>query len=143
MSDEMRVDQWSISVAVDGSPIPGVWDKMTGGEMDSEETKYKPGGMQALVSLGGSQTPGNVVVSRVYQFSRDNDLCKALMNKAGRVNATVTKSPMDRDGHVYQNAAAALVYTGVLKRVTPPEPDSVGTGEARVEIEISTGGLIG
>lgn len=139
----MRVDQWSLSVSVDGfGPLPGVFDKMTGGEMDSEETKYKPGAMGASLSLGGPQTPGNVVISRLFDYTRDNALCKRLMQKAGRVNMSITKSPMSPDGSVYQDSGASIIYTGLMKRVTPPEVDSEGSGAAMLEIEMSTSGTI-
>jgi hypothetical protein len=48
-----RLDQYNVTVSLDGTPL-GTFDKMTGGEIDSEETKYKPGGMAPQVSLGGS-----------------------------------------------------------------------------------------
>lgn len=139
----MRVDNWGIQVSVDGfGVLPGVFDKMTGGEFDSEETKYKPGGMGASISLGGSVTPGNCIVSRFYDYQRDNALCKRLLAVVGKVQMSITKSPMDPDGNYYQDAGASLVYTGTLKRVTPPEPDSEGTGAAMLEIEMSTAGLV-
>jgi hypothetical protein len=139
----MRVDNWGITVTIDGFGNIGVFDKMTGGDIDSEETKYKPGGMGASISLGGSQTPGNCIVSRFYDYSRDNALCKHLLGVVGKVQMSITKSPMDPDGNYYQDAGASLVYTGTLKRVTPPEPDSEGTGAAMLEIEMSTAGVVG
>lgn len=139
----MRVDNWSITVSVDGfGVLPGVFDKQTGGEVDSEETKYKPGGMGPSIALGGSVTVGNVVVSRFYDYQRDNALCKHLMGVAGKAQMSVTKSPMDPDGNVYSDPGSALVYTGILKRVTPPEPDSEGTGAAMLELEMSSAGLV-
>lgn len=139
----MRVDNWNLTVTVDGfGLLPGVFDKMTGGEIDSEETKYKPGGMGPSISLGGSTTPGNCVISRFYDYSRDNALCKQLMNVVGKVQMSITKSPMDPDGNIYPDPGSAIVYTGTLKRVTPPEPDSEGTGAAMLEIEMSTAGVV-
>jgi hypothetical protein len=47
-----RLDQYDVSVSIDGTNY-GTFDKMTGGDIDSEELKYKPGAMQTEISLGG------------------------------------------------------------------------------------------
>lgn len=134
-----RQDQYSVTVAVDGLDT-GVWDTLTGGEMDSEETKYKPGAMSHSVSLGGNQEPGNVTVSRAYDLDRDHSIVKTLLAKAGRAACVVKKQPLDRDAVAF---GAPLVYTGVLKAVTPPEHDSESSDAGMLEMEISVDGDIG
>lgn len=133
-----RMDQYSVSVEIDGHD-EGVWDKMSGGEVDSEETKYKPGGMAMEVSLGGSRSVGNVTVSRLYVLDRDHPKVKTWMARAGRAPCKVSKQPLDTDGNVF---GAPIVYTGKLKAVTPPEVDSESSDAALVEIEVSTSGTV-
>lgn len=134
-----RQDQYAIAVTIDGEDT-GIWDKMSGGNVDSEETKYKPGGMAKSVSLGGSVNVENVTVSRLYVLDRDHLKVKSWINRAGRAGVTVTKQPLDVDGNVF---GSPLVYTGKLKAVNPPEVDSESSDAALIELEISTVGTVG
>lgn len=133
-----RADQYAVSVNIDGLDT-GIWDTCDGGEMGSEETKYKPGGMNPQVSLGGSQELGNVTVARLYDLDRDNPFIRTWMNRCGKASVVVTKQPLDVDGNVYGDP---LVYSGLLMTVTPPSHDSESSDAARVELEISTNGSI-
>lgn len=133
-----RQDQYAVSVAIDGQDT-GVWDKMSGGEVDSEELKYRPGGMASQVSLGGSVTVGNVTLSRLYVLDRDHVSVKGWISRVGKAAVTVTKQPLDVDGNAF---GQPIVYTGKLKRVTPPEHDSESNDAGMVEIEVSTSGSV-
>lgn len=133
-----REDQYRVTVAIDNVDL-GVFDKLSGGEIDSEETKYKPGGMAPQVSLGGSVSVNNVTVSRLYDLQRDHQILPMLISKVGKGSVTVTKQPLDPDGNVY---GKPTVYTGRLKQVTPPDHDSTGSGAAMVELEVSTVGTV-
>jgi hypothetical protein len=134
-----RVDQYNVTVVI-GSENTGTWDKMTGGGVDSEETKYRPGNMQAALSLGGSVTVENVVISRLYMLDRDAIKVKDWISKVGKAEVKVTKQSLDVDGNTV--SGASLVYTGKLKRVTAPEVDSEGNDPALLEIEVSTSGTV-
>ena len=134
-----RQDQYAVSVTIDGVNT-GIWDKLTGGEVDSEETKYKPGAMAKEVSLGGSVNTGNVTVSRLYVLPRDHTSIKGWLNRVGKAPVTVSKQSLDTDGNVFGDP---LVYSGILKMVTPPEVDSESSDAALVEIEVSTSGTVG
>lgn len=135
----MRQDQHLTTVVIDGQKI-GVFDKVTGPEVDSTETKYKPGGMADEIVLGGSRTISNVVVTRLFDIRRDNDLAKDLARKAGKATMTVSRQPLDPDGNPY---GRPLVTSGTLKRVKFPDLDSEGTGAALLELEMSTSGTLG
>lgn len=134
-----REDQYMITVKVDGEDF-GVWDKLAGGSIDSEELKYKPGGMQPHVSLGGSRTVENITVSKLYDLTAVHSKIKTLLNKAGKGQVTITKQPLDVNGTPF---GLPLVYTGTLKQVTPPDADSESNDAALVEIEVSSSGTIG
>jgi hypothetical protein len=133
-----RLDQYSVTVSLDGNSL-GVFDKMTGGEIDSEETKYKPGAMGPQVSLGGSVTVNNVTVSRLYRLDRDKAIEATLKSRVGKGAVKVTKQSLDTDGNAF---GTPLVYSGVLKQVTFPEPDSESSAAALVALEISSATVV-
>lgn len=128
-----RKDTYRLSIIVNGVRL-GVYDKMTGGGLDSDEFKYYPGGMVDPVSLGGKVNPDNVVVSRLYRLQRDHDYVQTLFNGVGKVEGKVLKQPMDIDGNPY---GSPIVYTGTLKRVTPPEVDSEASDPGLIELEFT------
>src|SRR6187401_837440 len=98
-----RADQYRITVTIDGIDS-GVWDKKTGGETDSEETKYRPGGMGESISLGGSRMTGNVTLQRLYVVPRDHDgawykgpgipIIK-LRQRVGKATVVIKEQPLD------------------------------------------------
>ncbi len=137
-----RVDQWRNTVTVEGFGDLGVFDTFEGGAADSEETKYKPGGMEPEITLGGSRTFDNVTLARLYQHDRDHHLSRQLMNKAGEADVTIKRQPLDKEG----NADPALtphVYKGTLKAVTPPTSDSTSSDPNTFEIECTVVAGIG
>lgn len=133
-----RVDQYDVTVAIDSTKL-GTFDKQTGGNIDSSETKYKPGAMAPQVSLGGSVEVSNVTVSRLYVLERDHVLVPFMKGRVGKGTVVVTKQPLDVDGHPFGNP---IVYSGKFKQLSLPEPDSEATGAALMEIEVSTVGMV-
>ena len=87
-----REDTWLVTVAVDGRDL-GVFDTVSGGEIDSEEAKYRPGGMAAEICLGGLRTIGNVTVGRYLDTQRDWPLVKWLAGPAPAWPAAPSVSP--------------------------------------------------
>jgi hypothetical protein len=135
----MRKDQHRVTVNVDGKRL-GVFDVMTGGETDSDELKYRPGGMAAVISLGGVVTVGQLIVSRLYELDRDHVNVHWLLSRVGKGQVTVTKTVLDPNKNPFGDP---LVTKGVLKRVTPPEVDSNATGDAAIiELEITPEGVV-
>jgi len=116
----------------------GVWDKQSGGAIDSDDNKYNPGGMAAPVSIGGRKTVDNVVLSRLYRLMRDHDHIQRLFDGVGRSRVVIAKQPMDIEGNVY---GKPIVYNGRLKRVTPPEVDSEASAAGLIEIEVVVDGF--
>lgn len=135
-----RVDQWRNTVKLEDGTDLGVFDTFDGGEADSEETKYKPGGMEPEITLGGSRTFGNVTLSRLYVHERDHDLCKTLMNIAGAMGVTIKRQPLDKEANAF---GTPHTYKGTLKAVTPPGTDSESSDAAKMEIECTVVGAVG
>lgn len=133
MANPTREDTWQVSLHLSGQD-EGIWDQKEGGESDSEELKYPPGGMVDEISMGGRKTYGNVTISRYCDWGRDWPKMATWMAMAGSARGTIGQQAMD----IYKNPQGKpLVYSGTLKTVTPPEPDSTGSDEARVEMEFT------
>lgn len=135
----MRQNQYDIEVTVDGVNL-GTFDKMEGGEADSEDTVYRPGKMAPAISLGGHSTVSAITVSRLRSLQRDDGLEQTLMAKVGKGQVTIIKQPLDVNGGAF---GRPLVYTGVLKTVSPPEADSDGDDPALFEIQVTPNGSVG
>jgi hypothetical protein len=128
-----RKDTYNVTVTVDGRRL-GTFDKSTGGDLDSDEFKYYPGGMVPPVSLGGKVNPGNVVVTRLYRLARDHQAVQFLYNCVGRKEGTVVRQPLDIEGNPY---GSPIVWNGTLKRVTVPEVDSESSDPGLLELEFT------
>jgi hypothetical protein len=116
----------------------GVWDKLSGGAIDSDDSKYYPGGMVDPVSLGGRKTVDNVTLSRLFLLERDQGILQTLIVGAGKSRVVISKQAMDIEGNVF---GKPLTYNGRLKRITPPEVDSEASAAAMVEMEVTVDGF--
>lgn len=130
----MREDQYVIHLSVNGRDC-GTWDRLSGGETDSDDTKYRPGGTPDQLSLGGPKTVANITVMRLFQRGRDTALLPYLLAQAGRGQCVVSKQPVDDD---YNAFGPPLVYTGKLKQVSPPDSNSESNDAALISLEISS-----
>jgi len=138
-----RQDTYTVNVQVahptTGNMIDyGTFDKMSGGEVDSDQAQYYPGGMEPPVALGGRRTTGNVTVSRNIRIGRDWPVIGQLNQGVGRSKMIVTKHIMSIEGGLQPRP---LVYTGVLKRVTPAEVDSESSSAGMLELEMAPEGF--
>jgi len=127
-----REDTFSVTVTV-GSWNTGVWDKKSGGELDSDDGIYYPGAMGPQIALGGRRKPGNITVSRLYRLQRDHDTIQRLLDAVGKQLVTVKQQPLDIDGNAY---GAPIVMNCRLKKVTPPTHDSSSSNAAMIELEL-------
>lgn len=128
-----RQDTFEIEVYLNGNSM-GIWDKKTGGELDSEETKYYPGGMADPISLGGRVTPGNITLQRLYDRVLDHNNMQAWYDQVGHGGIKVHQHAMDIDKNRYGNA---VIWAGTLKRVNAPDVDSESSTAALFEIEVT------
>jgi hypothetical protein len=125
-----REDTWLVVFNVGGVDL-GVWDTFDGGETDSEEEVFRPGGMDQQISLGGRQTFGNVTMQRHHDAWLAG-LVKWLRNQCGRTRITIGRVPLNAAG---QQSGSVEWLGGTMKRCTPPTHDSMGGGVAMVEVE--------
>jgi hypothetical protein len=136
-AEPTREDTWLITCAVDGRDL-GVFDTKSGGEIDSEESKYKPGGMAAEISLGGTKTYGNLTITRYCDRVRDWPLLKWLAGRVGGTRGAVGITPLSPLG---ERAGEPLAYSGTFKTMTPPDIDSTGTDAAMLTLEFTIDGV--
>ena len=135
-----RSDQYLVTAEWEGLGPLGVFDKFTGGEVDSDEQKYRPGGMQNPVSLGGAVTMGNVTIERLYVLERDHVIAHQMLAGVGVNGIVVTKQPLDLNKVPY---GRPLVYSGKVKQCKPPEHDSTSSDPAMLSIEFVPSGTVG
>lgn len=135
-----RKDQYLVTAELEGIGPLGVFDTFTGGEVDSDEQKYRPGGMQNPVSLGGAVTMGNVTIERLYVLERDHAIIHTMLAGVGVKGIVVTKQPLDLNKVPY---GRPLVYAGKTKQVKPPEHDSTSSDPAMLSIEFVPSGTVG
>src|SRR3954471_3834197 len=115
----LRQDTRAVTVTIfkpgtDIAIMKGIWDKKSGGQVDSEETVYHAGAMADPISLGGRRTVENLTLSRLCRLDRDWQMIPALGAAAGKADVVMADQPLDFDGNVQGNA---LTYRGTLKRV--------------------------
>lgn len=135
-----RVDQIRTTAILDGQPL-GEFAVRSGGQVTSEETKFRPAAMSAQVSIGGPQTVDNVTISRHFDPLRDGAILRTARARAGRGRMTISDQPLDTDGNVF--GVPVGVWTGTLMRVAGPEPDANSSDPAMLEIEITPDGTVG
>jgi hypothetical protein len=121
-----------------GSISLGVCAFKSGGQVEADETKYRPGGMQPQASLGGPVSVENVTIRRLFDPAM-RGLFHTLAGLAGKASMTVTSQPLDADGNPQ---GAPQVYRGILTRVTPPASDANANDAAELELEMSSHGSI-
>lgn len=139
MSTGNREDMWAVSVSVPGLGNLGIFDKRTGGDVDSDEQKYRPGAMGDPVSLGGAVTMSNVVLERNYVLERDHVIIHALMALAGVGDITASAQPLDTNKVPF---GRPIVETGKIKQVAFPDHDSTSSNPGMLHIEfVPKGGI--
>lgn len=133
-----RQDQFNVTVTVDGRAL-GTFDKKEGGEVDSEELKYRPGAMGPQQSLGGFQNVGNVTVSRLFDLTRDLTNVPFLSHRAGKAPMVIVVQHLDVDGNPFGKPYS---YIGTMKQYTLPDHDSESSDPALFQIEMSSAQLV-
>lgn len=104
----------------------GVWDKQSGGAVDTASNPYRPGGLADQIDLGGTRTWSPVQITKLYDETL-NALEAWLDDAAGKAVLVVTKQPTDAEGVAY---GRPKTYRCRLKASTPPNVDSASSSPA-------------
>lgn len=126
----VREDTYRLTMNLDGSPT-GAWAEQEGGDIDSEESIYHPGGMERPQSRGGRVNYGSVTLRREY----DHDLYRRLSGRVGKGRVEAYKQPLDIDGNAY--GASAIAFVGTLKKISSGSVKASGSDTAWLEVEIT------
>jgi len=129
----LRADNWEWSAEVAGNDI-GVFDQKEGGEIDSDDSVFRPGGMHAAYSLGGPVTVTNLILRRNYRKQRDHEKSRYYILAVGRYGAKITGQPLDHAGHAF---GTPFIYLGKVKRVAFPTADGNSGEASMLEIEFT------
>ena len=125
--------QWLVTASTDTLGAIGIFDKMTGGDMDAKVTLHRPGGMGALQSFLALPEPTAVTISRVYVEDRDHALIGQLRTLVGSDYLTISAQPLD------QNAApfgTPTIYRGRLTNVKAGNADSTSSTPRMFDLDI-------
>jgi hypothetical protein len=130
----LRADQFRIKCAVNGVNPPAIasWTSMSGGDLTSEDTKVRPGGMLPQVSLGGPTTRSDAVVERLYGTTIAPYIVQ--WEQAIDQGMWISYTPLDGAGNP---AGPTTTLHGILKAVKPPEMNSNQTGAAMLSLTMS------
>lgn len=118
----------------------GIWDKRSGGKMDSSEKKYYPGGGRDTppVSEGGTPEPENITLERATDAAKTP--LKTLKRWCGRkVRCEFTELDLDPDGNVIGEGET---YIGTLKAAWKSDADSENKDEKMMAIEVSVTAIV-
>lgn len=137
MRDDQFITTCSLKFA-DGHTLDlGVFDSFSGGEGDSEDTKYNEGGGSQL-ALGGRQTRADFTVGRLFKKDRDPDVYRKVDAARGKATLVAKRQPLDDDGNPF---GKPITWRGKVKTVTAPDSDSnSGTNPALWTIACSAKG---
>lgn len=138
MPNPTREDTWLVTINLEGRDL-GIFDKREGGEIDSEENKYPPGGLQAEISLGGRRVYGEMTCSRYYDRERDHPIRGWLHSLVGSGRASIGVTPLDF--HANPAAGGPTVHTGTLKTFTMPDVDSESGDAALLALAFTIDGV--
>jgi hypothetical protein len=125
-----RQDTWLVTCSLEGKDL-GIFDKKSGGEVDSDENKYPLGGMLGEISLGGRRTYGELTISRYYDADRDHPLRSSLHAAVGVGVGSIGVTPLDFHGNPQDGPTT---YTATLRTFTMPEVDNESQDAAVLEL---------
>lgn len=132
----LRQDQATISVGTPnlrngGLPFVVSWAMLEGGDLESEDTKVRPGGMQPQKNLGGPTTRTDATVSRPYTPELHRRIVD-LENYSGNGAMNIKWTILDSTGSAAGNPTVTI--DGILKNVTRPNWDANATGAAMLAL---------
>jgi hypothetical protein len=130
---------FSVTVTVDGVPIPGVFDGFAGGAVESDGADtYLAGGMADPEPLPGVPKTSEITLQRGYRGERDATWEKWLYGKlnmpmtVGKAALSPNKTPVP-DG--------LITTRGILTGVSTPEHDSNGKAVTKLQLKMMPAGL--
>jgi hypothetical protein len=120
---------WTAHLLIDGQDF-GYWAVAEGGGVETEDSTYDD--WDGAVPLGGKRSRNEITLRKLYREGV-HAIYRTLDAKAGRGDATVTRSPTDDDGVSWGNP---IINTGILGNVSPPDIDKGSSDGGELEITV-------
>jgi hypothetical protein len=136
-NDTLRQDEANCTLTVDGRDMPFLFQKRSGGKVDSEGSKSFPGAMTPQKVHGGQQTVEDLTLEGEFVPARDNEQIQWLKTRAGKGQAHVNENGLDVDGNVI--VPGINNWSGVLKSIDPGNFDSTAADPRMFVIEVEVG----
>jgi len=124
---------WMVTATVGGRSW-GVFDSHSGGGETADVTKYRPGGLAAMITFPALSEFDDLTVTRYWDSGRDGDLLRGVRGRVGSLDMTVTVQALANDGSPLAGAGNRKTYSGKLSGVTEPESDSTSGDAATFEL---------
>lgn len=137
MATLLRQDQATISVPVLPAFLPPVtsWAMLEGGDLESEDTKTRPGGMLPQINLGGPTTRNDATVSRPYSLQLHPYLVPLEKFAGfGRMHITYTVLTPNLTTGKITSPGQTVTLRGILKNVVRPNWDANNAATAMFSI---------
>lgn len=135
MATEVAATEQSylLTMVVDGQAL-GTFDSFSGGDAAAKSVKHRPGGMGPEKSYASLPSYTDITVARVLEPARDWELIRALTQKSGRVDASLTVQPLDADGKAW---GSPKTYSGQFLGVKDGKVDSTSDALRMFELDMS------
>jgi hypothetical protein len=134
-----RQNMSRVTATLDGVFL-GVFEELDPGSgTDSQETKYRLGGMGPTISLGGNREVDNIVIRKLFDADMRSRR-KWIRGRVGKGVLVVSDQPLNLDGEA---DGEPDVYTCTLKRFAPPTRAADADDAAQVEMEGTVNGDVG
>jgi hypothetical protein len=130
----IREDMADIRVTVDGVPYGDSWYSVEGGNLESDDSKIRPGGMGDEVSLGGPASRDDVTVA-IPLTDVVTTWHKQLEKKV--IEDAPTKVAYTFLNRLKQPIGVSHTVTGTLKGATIPDMDTGSSDAAMYELVVS------
>lgn len=118
-------------------PVPGVFDKFSGGENEADQSQYSAGGMADPEALPGVVKTSEITVSRGYRGERDAPL-EAWLDGKENLDAIVKRQALNPDKTPIPGGLRT--FRGVFKGATTPEHDSEGSTVTQLALKFTVSG---
>lgn len=129
---------WSVTVTIDGVPVPGVFDTLEGGDIKGDGETYNAGGMAASEALVGIPITEPLTVGRAFRGERDAPMLRSL---AGKIGAVVLVGAQALNPDKSPVTDGLITYRGKLDGVTRPKHNSTSKSPAMIELTVLPDGL--
>lgn len=126
-----RKNNYRVYATVDGKDL-GLFVTWTGGDGDSDDTRYTEGDGGEF-PLGGRQTRDPITIGRRFDAARDLPVHPWLDSRRGKGVCDWTKQYVDDEENPI---GKPIKRHGILKKVTDPEADKGSSDPSTFELEM-------